>query len=261
MQLALNGLFNESPEKKHLSKNVILTERDFEILEFIMDMKFSGVEEVFEKFFKVTQSNELAKSAEWARKRLFQLEQAKFLKSVRSFSESTRYYSTTFKAYYALANFKPETFVCKPSCGFDQRTFIHDRGVLKARLHLESIGAAKSWISDRKLRSSTDLTGSLATNYIPDAIYINSSDSRVAFELEIAVKAKARYQDKVRKYVQLVRSTNGASKIFDHVQVVCVKETVAKFLIKETRIYGDIFEILSVDEFFKRKESGQHGKR
>ncbi len=218
-----------------------------------MDMKFSGVEEVFERFFKITQLNEKAKSSEWAKKRLFQLEQAKFLKSVRSFSESTRYYTTTFKAYYALVNFKPELFVSKPSGGFDQRTFVHDRAVLKARLHLESLDLVNSWLSDRKLKSSTELTGGLSTQYIPDAIYAGPSGVRVAFELEIAVKAKSRYQDKVKKCVQLMRSANAQHKIFDRVQFVCAKDTVAKFLIKETRIYGDLFEVLSIEQFFAEK--------
>ena len=91
MQLAMSGIFPEITEKRTSAKNIVLTVRDFEILEFIMDMKFAGVEEVFEKFFKITLANESAKSSEWARKRLCQLEKANFLKSARSFSESTRY--------------------------------------------------------------------------------------------------------------------------------------------------------------------------
>jgi hypothetical protein len=150
-------------------------------------------------------------------------------------------------------NFKPELFVTKPSGGFDQRTFHHDRGVLKARLFLESLGLVNSWLSDRKLKSSTELTGGLSTHYIPDAIYVGPCRARVAFELEIAVKAKSRYQDKVKKYVQLMRAPNPSQKIFDRVQFVCAKDTVAKFLIKETRIYGELFQVLSVEEFFSQK--------
>ncbi len=253
MQLAMNGIFPEITEKRTSAKNIVLTERDFEILEFIMDMKFAGIEEVFERFFKITMSNESAKSSEWARKRLCQLEKANFLKSVRSFSESTRYYVTTFKAYYALTQFNPEKFVSKPSGGFDQRTFLHDRGVLRARLHLESLHLVNLWLSDRKLKSSTELTGGLQVQYIPDAIYATPAGVRVAFELEIAVKAKSRYQDKIKKYVQLMRSTNTQHKVFDRVQFVCAKETVAKFLIKETRIYGDLFEVVTAENFFSKK--------
>lgn len=253
MQLAMNGIFPEITEKRTSAKNIVLTERDFEILEFIMDMKFAGIEEVFEKFFKITMSNESAKSSEWARKRLCQLEKANFLKSVRSFSENTRYYVTTFKAYYALTQFNPEKFVSKPSGGFDQRTFLHDRGVLRARLHLESLRLVKLWLSDRKLKSSTELAGGLQVQYIPDAIYVTPVGVRVAFELEIAVKTKSRYQDKIKKYVQLMRSVNMQHKVFDRVQFVCAKDTVAKFLAKETRIYGELFEVVTADEFFAKK--------
>ncbi|WP_347359484.1 hypothetical protein [Bdellovibrio sp.] len=258
MQLAMSGIFPEITEKRTSAKNIVLTERDFEILEFIMDMKFAGVEEVFEKFFKITLTNESAKSSEWARKRLCQLEKANFLKSMRSFSESTRYYVTTFKAYYALSQFNPEKFVSKPSGGFDQRTFLHDRGVLRARLYLESLRKVNSWISDRKLKSSTELAGGLTVQYIPDAIYVTSASVRVAFELEIAVKAKSRYQDKIKKYVQLMRSTNMQHKVFDRVQFVCAKDTVAKFLLKETRIYGELFEVVTVEDFFFRNDEVKH---
>ena len=141
----------------------------------------------------------------------------------------------------------------KPSGGFDQRTFLHDRGVLRARLHLESLRLVNLWLSDRKLKSSTELAGGLSVQYIPDAIYVNTAGVRVAFELEIAVKAKSRYQDKIKKYVQLMRSANMQHKVFDRVQFVCAKETVAKFLIKETRIYGELFEVVTIDEFFSKK--------
>lgn len=253
MQLAISGIFPEITEKRTSAKNIVLTGRDFEILEFIMDMKFAGIDEVFEKFFKITMSNESAKSSEWARKRLCQLEKANFLKSVRSFSESTRYYVTTFKAYYALTQFNPEKFVSKPGGGFDQRTFLHDRGVLRARLHLESLRLVNLWLSDRKLKSSTELVGGLSVQYIPDAIYVTPAGVRVAFELEIAVKAKSRYQEKIKKYVHLMRSTNMQHKVFDRVQFVCAKETVAKFLIKETRIYGELFEVITIENFFSKK--------
>lgn len=254
MQLAMSGVLANTPEKKSKSKNVVLTDRDFEILEFILDMKFSGVEEVFEKFFKVTLSNEIAKSSLWAKKRLMQLEQAKFVSSVRPFSEPVRCYTATFKAYYALNQYYPEKFICKPSGGFDQRTFHHDQCVLRSRLFLETSAKVKSWLSDRKLKSSTELSAGLSAQYIPDAIYIDQCGARIAFEFEISVKAKARYQDKIKKYVQHMRSANSQLKVFDRVQFVCVKESVAKYLSKETRIYGDLFQVLTANEFSKKKK-------
>lgn len=249
----MSGVLESTPEKRNTTKNVVLTDRDFEVLEFIMDMKFAGVDEIFEKFFKVTLSNEKAKSSHWAKKRLMQLEQANFLKSVRPFSEPVRCFTATLKAYYALSQYNPEKFTIKPTGGFDQRTFNHDRCVLHARLFLESSGEIRSWLSDRKLRSSTEFSGGLAVQYIPDAIYIEKSGAKVAFEIEIAVKTKSRYQDKIKKYVHLMRATNSQNKLFDRVQFVCAKETVAKFLARETRIYGELFQILVMSEFYASK--------
>ena len=54
MQLTLEQEFNQLPARKITSKNVILTSRDLEIIEFIIDMKFSSADEVFQKVFKVT---------------------------------------------------------------------------------------------------------------------------------------------------------------------------------------------------------------
>lgn len=249
MQLALDQEFTEYGERKLNSKTVILTSRDLEIIEFIIDMKFASIEDVFEKFFKVKQNQTAAKSDLWARKRLLQLEQSKFLKGHKLHQEKSTFYTATFKAYYALSNVHPEKLLCKPIGGFDSRTYGHDKTVLKCRLALESQLNITNWISDRKLKSYPELTGGLSTNHVPDGIFTKSTGENVAFELEIARKAKSRYQDKIRKYLYILRSDNSAKRKFESVLFVCPKETVRDLLIKETKIYGKLFKVLSMQEF------------
>lgn len=257
MQLALMRELSFIPERKVTSKNVILTSRDLEVIEFIIDMKFVSIEDVFQKFFKVTLSAESAKSDLWARKRLLQLEQGKFLKAHKVQTEKLTYYTATFKGYYALTNVYPEKAFTKPVGGFDHRTFAHDKLVLKCRLDLEERLKVTNWISDRKLKSSPELSGGLSSIHIPDAIYLTPSGQRVAFELEIARKSKSRYADKIKKYVQVMRSLDANKKKFDVVQIVCTQEPVFDLLVKETKIYGSLYKIQTMNQFINELAGGR----
>lgn len=256
MQLALIQELSFKPEKKIISKNVILTSRDLEVIEFVIDMKFVSVTDVFEKFFKMTLSGEEAKGDFWTRKRLFQLEQGGFLKSHKVHTEKTNYYTATFKGYYSLAGMHPEKFFTKPVGGFDFRTFSHDKLVLKCRLDLEKCLKVTSWLSDRKLKAQPDLSGGLTSSQVPDGIYILKDGQRVAFELEIARKAKARYTEKIKKYVQVLRSHDLTRKKFDVVQYICTKDDVFDLLVKETRIYGNLFKIQTMNQFINELKQG-----
>lgn len=258
MQLALIKELTPEPERRVSSRNVFLTERDLEVLEFIVDMKFASVEDVFRKFFKVTLNSEAARSDEWARKRLFQLEQGQFLKAHKVQQDKVTFYTATLKSYYALINFYPDRPFTKPVGGFDHRIFIHDKLVLKCRLDLEERLGVTSWLSDRKLKAYPDLAGGLSHAHIPDAIYKTSSGASVAFELEIARKSKSRYQDKLKKYVQVLRTLDVSRRKFELVQFVCTQDSVHELLVKETKIYGSLFKIQTIGEFISELTGGSN---
>jgi len=249
MQLGFEQEVMGFGDRKLNSKTVELTTRDLEIIQFIIEMKFAAIEDVFERFFKVTQNQSAAKSDLWARKRLLQLEQSKFLKAHKLHQEKTTFYTATLKAYYALSIIFPAKLICKPNLSIDTRTYWHDKIVLKLRLALESRLKITNWLSDRKLRSFPDLTGGLSGVYVPDGIYTLPSGESVAFELEIARKAKARYEQKVDKYLSVLRSSDTTKKRFEYVIFVCAKDSVRNQLVKETRIYGKYFRVLTVQEF------------
>jgi hypothetical protein len=177
---------------------------------------------------------------------------------VRAFSESTRFYTGTRKGYYALNQVYPERFIAKPIVGFDQRTFIHDKTVLKLRLFIESNLPGANWISERKLKSSTELACGLNSTDIPDGVFDHPTLGRVAFELEIAHKNQTRYQKKVKRYVHLMRSKDIPNK-FNCVIFVCLKDTVKSRLKKESGIYGSMFQVLSIEEFQSHIQGHKNG--
>lgn len=236
-------------ENKKLRK-VFLTDRDLEIINFILDMKFLSVQNVFEKFFKITNSGTPARSDEWAVSRLQQLAKGGFLKSVHSFSEKEKYYIGTQKGYYAVRDARIMTDVMKPIQAIDHRTFYHDRFIVQARIMLENRMAASCWVSDKQLRSNKELAGGLSSHNVPDGVYTNEFGKRIAFELEYSKKSQEDYRKKIKKYLSIMRSPDPNVRVFEKVLYVCEKESIAKFLSGETRIYGDLFEIKRFTEFF-----------
>lgn len=224
-------------------RRVELTERDLKILSFILDMKFARVTDVFQKFFKTTLNAEEAKSEAWAKKRLQQLVQARFLRVTYSHLDSERYFTTTLKAYNALATVDPEKVLTKPVRGFDHRTLFHDRVVIEFRLEIERTHGEVHWISDRRLKSQLAAVYGLTTLNIPDGIYQLPTGEVVAFELEIAQKARRRYRDKIEQYVDLIRSRKNQPGMFRRVYFVCFKESVEKVLKDESRMFGDLIHV------------------
>ncbi|MFV8250496.1 replication-relaxation family protein [Bdellovibrio bacteriovorus] len=245
----------EKKKKVRKGYSVILTPRDLEILEFILDMKFASIEDIFEKFFKVTLAGEEAKSNEWAVRRLQQLAKAGYLKGVHSFSERTKFYLATIKAYQEVSRNKPEEEVLKPSRVIDHRTFDHDRLVLEARIMLENKRAASCWVSDKKLRSSTELSGGLTLSNVPDGIYKSENGQKVAFEIELSKKSPKEIISKIKRYVSMMRSENSKVRVFDRVVYVCAKKYSYDLLVRETKIYGDLFEVMTFAGFFGQGNS------
>lgn len=228
-------------KKKSKVLRVELVERDLKVIEFILDMKFAGYAEVFEKFFARTLRGVEAQSEEWARKRLRQLEKAGFLRAGISVTGGPWVYSATFKGYYALTNVYPERIFTKPTGGLDTRTFIHDKELLLARLELERLYGEVNWISDRKLRQDFGKAIGLSGVHVPDGLYEVQNEGLTAFELEIASKTKALYAIKIARYVRLIRESLGKPGGLKKVHYRCLRHCVFEALKEVTRPYGEMF--------------------
>ncbi len=241
-----NKLEIENPKSK-LRRRVELTFRDHQILEYILDMKFSSPEEIYFKFSKTPELNVTSESFGWAKRRLRYLNQAGFLISHSTLSNNGIHYTVSFKAYYALMNSYPEKVFSKPIPGFDHRTFFHDKFVSQIRLKYQSEGKCSSWISERQLKSGLAMKLGLTNVYIPDGIYVSPTGTRVALELEIVQKSQKRYQDKIRKYVSLMRERKSDPMMFQRVHFICLREASYNAIMREIKIYGDLFQIEFID--------------
>lgn len=230
--------------KRRSRVRVELVERDLRVLEFILDMKFAGCAEVFERFFSRVHDGEVvAASHEWTRKRLRQLTQGGFLRAGVGVHGGAAVYFATFKAFYALSSVYPESVFPKPTGGLDLRTFVHDRELLAVRMEYERTASGVSWVSDRRLKQGFASDIGLSGVHVPDALIELPGVGLVALELEIAMKSRERYRDKVARYVRLIRESRAKPKGLRKVIYRCLREPVFEALSKECRVYGDMFDV------------------
>ncbi len=231
--------------KRRSRMRVELVERDLRVLEFMLDMKFAGCAEVFEKFFSRVHDGEvLAASHEWTRKRLRQLTQGGFLRAGVGIQGGASVYFVTFKAFYALSSVYPERVFPKPTGGLDLRTFVHDRELLTVRMEYERTTPELSWVSDRRLKQGFATHIGLTGVHVPDALIQLPGVGTTALELEIAMKSRDRYRDKVSRYVRLIRESRTKPSGLRKVVYRCLREPVFEALSTECRVYGDIFEVV-----------------
>ena len=73
--------------------NFKITEREQEILRFILEMKFASVDQIYEKFFQLEDS----KSSRYAYERVQKLVKAGFLVAQKIHTEDKTYYLITLK--------------------------------------------------------------------------------------------------------------------------------------------------------------------
>ncbi|CAN5494802.1 hypothetical protein BH10BDE1_BH10BDE1_23540 [soil metagenome] len=252
-EISVGGQIRSSiREKSRLSDSKVklvrveLVERDYRILEFILEMKFAGCGQVFEKFFKKVKGGvEAAASQEWARKRLRQLHHAGFLRSCVSITGGANVFTASYKAYFALAQVYAHRSFPKPTGGLDTRTFLHDREMLLLRLKFERDGGEVNWISDRSLRQGFGERFGLYGIHVPDGLMLESPGNWAGIELEIASKSRERYEDKVARYVKLIRANREKPDGIRKVIYFCMRPQVFDALTKECRPYGDMFEVKS----------------
>lgn len=83
----------------------------------------------------------------------------------------------------------------------------------------------------------------LSASNVPDGIFRLPGGEVVAFELEIAQKARVRYRDKIEHYVRLMRERRNDPKMFSQVRFFCSKPTVLKVLQDESNMYGDLIRV------------------
>lgn len=232
------------------SESYRMTSRDMDMLEFILEMKFSTIEDIHSKFFKFTKTGDKSSCLRWARERVANLVKTDFLKAVKDVCHRTLYIVTQ-KGYMYLKNSRFDRIFSRPLIDVDGRTYDHDQKVIQIRLALEEGGLVKEWISERQLSEIDEVKKYLSAEFRPDAIYITPEGKRVAFELEIARKSKERYQTKIKRYIQVMSEPQVASMLFDRVHYVCEKEKILDLIKSEVALYQPLFKFSLESEFVK----------
>ncbi|MDZ4660046.1 MAG: hypothetical protein SGJ18_00360 [Pseudomonadota bacterium] len=235
--------------KEKEQKRIVLSQRDFDVLNFILEMKFASVDEVYRKFFKTIDSQGKEMGFHYAKKRLVQLAGSDFLKSTKAFSESKRLFFATRRALSALREIYPGHEFARPSGSIDSRTIVHDYLLLKLRLVLEEKGEVVHWLSDRTIKVQTGILSHLGEAYSPDAVITHRDGSKTALEFEIAVKAKSRYQEKIKRYVAWIREHRQDPSAFTRVHYVVMSPTTQRHLEHFSGIYSDLFKIELADGY------------
>jgi hypothetical protein len=234
---------------------MILTERDLEIVRFILNMKFASVADIHQKFFKQRKDGGISTSEWYARERLRELLMEGYINCTRYRFENKCYYVGTKYGYQLIEKNCCSESTAKPIDRIDVRTFDHDINVMKSRLLLEEHDKVSSWLSDRQLKAHYDhfFRKNKSRDSAPDGVYKSLGGKIIAFEYEIAQKSKRRYQDKVRRYIDCIRASNISDRPkYDHVRFVCEKESVRNVLADEVRLYREHFTVEVAYEFFER---------
>lgn len=244
MQLTLDiGIISE-PKKDKTKSLMIVTNRDFEIIKFILEMKYSSVEDIYQRFFKINFLGMESLTNRAAYRRLQLLEENGYLISARNFTVNEKIYLATPKSYYLMMNISPsELFISYPLKKIDHRTFDHDHMLVQIRQKLESTEKVTLWMSDRYLKSKTEFNELNSLNIVPDAIYTTTDGQKVALELELTLKSKERYRTKIKSVVEYLRKIEAKPKAFQKVRFLCKTKAIFESISYESKLYSKYFQI------------------
>ena len=238
---------------KNISTDLIkLTQRDLDIIRFCLEMRFATIAQLHQRFFNKSHSGDQSKCDRWTQERLYKLRQSNYLKLQKNFLTGENLILPTIKGYQLIKKHFYFEDLPKPITYIDFRQFEHDKLLIDCRTQLEKTKQIKRWISERCLQSRPEVTTSFRDDSIADALCITSIDESFYFELELSLKTKERYKKKIKRYVYILRSEKPMSSQPKSVLFVCSKVSIQKAILNETKIYGPLFSIVLIEDFFKQ---------
>ena len=176
-------------KEKNKTKKVILQDRDYEVMKYILEQKFLSREQITNWFYK---------SQGISKVRLWKLMFSGYLKKEPTALSSKDHFLITGLGLRALAERGVNGI--RPASSIDIRFYSHDRTVTDMRLLFENIGLARDWKSERVLKAEI---GSLKK--VPDGMFLSPAGKRIAFELELAPKENSRYKKILAGYQDVDR--------------------------------------------------------
>ena len=189
-----------------------LTERDVELLGFLLDQKFASLEQVYFRFFDVRAkvTDELPQNLFVTRQRLQVLRRAGLVSTEKVFSESKSLYLLTTLGFQIFRARRPHDAFASPTKDVDFRNYDHDTKVNDCRIAIERTGKVMKWLPERRLRAqgfeSEFSWSELPKELVPDGIFISKKNGdRIAFEIETTPRKKSRYEEKRDGFLSVMR--------------------------------------------------------
>jgi len=241
-------LDSSSMRGSRVSPGIRITDRDFEILNFLIEMKFAESADLQTKFFEPKRVGSVLESRSYVKERLSLLRKHGLSISKKHPFKWTSIHLPTQKAYRLVKDRYPNLNIPRVPKTYDLNSFEHDLRVIKIRLILEELLGDINWVSDRELRSTPEATGGMTGHMVPDGIYTDSQNRKVAFELELSRKSRVKYRDKIRMYIKIISDKRGTEP-FEAVHFVVAKNFVLEMIKTETRLYPDLFLIEPLSKY------------
>lgn len=234
--------------EEYKMERLIITERDISVLHFIFQMRFATSLQIMKACFEERRDGKKRTSDLYIKRRLNQLVEAKLLLiGLPPVGGRQHYLYKISRAGLRVIEAKGiSTFVSHPP-KLRNQDFNHDSHVIDCRINLEKANRAKDWIPEFQIRSRFNIFEKLPAKYIPDALFTNKLGELTALEMEISRKSMARYEEKIQKYVSLVRSHFDENITFKRVLFVTKNKDVFKILSEKTKIHSDIFRVETFD--------------
>jgi len=216
-----------------------LTERERELLEFVLDQKFAGTSQLYYRFYQ----NGASRSPRYAWERLSLLYKHGLLRAERVYTERETYYQASGVTQRLLQGLNPNRLIQEPPESIDLRFFEHDRRITWCRAVAEKSGKVREWRSERRLKqefAQAQPDHRIAREFMPDAIYRNHQGGQVALELELTPKTPERLAKKISQLVQAMRNP---APLFSRVLYVPCSRPIQERLENLTRPYGELFRV------------------
>lgn len=244
--------------KNKNSKSIRVTNREVELLKFLSVMKFSNFEVLWKRFYFELKNGTLSKSDVYADERINALLSLKLINKSEISVYGMKFYTLSNRGFSFLEKVIGEGVAPRPQAAIDLKHFTHDFEVLLLRELLERNSKSFRWISERELLRM-DLPFSyrkkfgFENSFIPDAVLETQSDGLTAVEVEIAPKANSRYHEKVLRYVNLIRETQGDSFSIKKVIYYCISDQALNALVRETSYYPGNFVVVKHQSLIKQR--------
>jgi hypothetical protein len=182
-------------KEKTKTKNIILQDRDYEMLKYILEQKFLSREQLEKWFYKIQ-----------SYKRLLELTFSGYLKKEPVVLSSKDHFLITDLGVTALLERGVNGI--RPARSIDIRFYYHNKTLTDIRLLFESIGLARDWKTERALKSEGGYEATLKKSKgddrvkVPDGAFLSPSGKSIVLELELTPKVSDLYKEILKGYLK-----------------------------------------------------------